>query len=177
MVESATVPALPRYRVVLAKEDFKFSVAHFTLWDGGGAELLHGHNYRVQVELSGGELDGAGLLADIERCKRSLRALCARLDSRTLLPAKSDRLLCTRRGDAIEARLGERCYSFPVADTLLLPLANTSIELLARMLWHELAPDLRGSRVEVLAVSVEESPGQSCWYEDRLTPASRDPSS
>jgi 6-pyruvoyltetrahydropterin/6-carboxytetrahydropterin synthase len=171
------VSALPRYRIVLAKEDFKFSAAHFTLWNGGGAELLHGHNYQVQVELTGSELDGAGLLADIERCKQSLRALCSRLDSRTLLPAQSDRLQCTRNGDAVEARLGGRRYTFPAADTLLLPLANTSIELLARMLWHELAPELRGSRVEVLAVSVEESAGQRCWYEDRLTAASPGPSS
>jgi 6-pyruvoyltetrahydropterin/6-carboxytetrahydropterin synthase len=70
----------------------------------------------------------------------------------------------------VEARLGDRCYSFPAADVVLLPLANTSIELLARLLWHDLAPDLRGSRVETLAVGVEESAGQLCWYEDRLTP-------
>jgi 6-pyruvoyltetrahydropterin/6-carboxytetrahydropterin synthase len=171
------VSALPRYRVVLAKEDFKFSAAHFTLWSGGGAELLHGHNYQVQLELSGTTLDDAGLLVDIERCKRLLRALCARLDSRTLLPAASERLVCARRGDTVEARLGDRCYVFPAADTLLLPLANTSIELLARMLWHDLAAELRGSRVEVLAVAVEEAAGQRCWYEDRVTPASPGPSS
>lgn len=169
--------ALPRYRVVLAKEDFKFSAAHFTLWSGGGAELLHGHNYQVQLELSGAELDDAGLLVDIERCKRSLRALCARLDSRTLLPAQSSRLVCSRRGDSVEVRLGERLYVFPAADTLLLPLANTSIELLARMLWRDLAADLHGSRVELLAVAVEEAAGQRCWYEDRVTPESPAPSS
>ncbi|MBV8200970.1 MAG: 6-carboxytetrahydropterin synthase [Acidobacteria bacterium] len=167
----------PRYRVVLAKEDFKFSAAHFTLWSGGGAELLHGHNYQVQLELSGSALDDVGLLVDIERCKRSLRALCARLDSRTLLPAGSERLVCVRRGETVEARLGDRCYAFPAADTLLLPLINTSIELLARMLWHDLAAELRGSRVEVLAVAVEEAAGQRCWYEDRVTPASPGPSS
>jgi len=171
------VSSLPRYRVVLAKEDFKFSAAHFTLWSGGGAELLHGHNYQVQVELAGCELDDAGLLVDLEQCKRMLRALCDRLDSRTLLPAASERLLCTRRGETVEARLGDRCYVFPAADTLLLPLVNTSIELLARMLWHELAAALRGSRVETLAVSVEESAGQRCWYEDRITAASPGPSS
>ena len=169
--------ALPRYRVVLAKEDFKFSAAHFTLWSGGGAELLHGHNYQVQLELSGAELDDAGLLADLERCKRALRALCARLDSRTLLPAESDRLVCSRRGETVEARLGDRRYVFPAADTLLLPLANTSMELLARMLWRDLAAELRGSRVEVLAVAVAEAAGQRCWYEDRVTPASPVPSS
>ena len=56
-------------------------------------------------------------------------------------------------------------YRFPAADTLVLPLANTSIELLARMLWHDLSPHLAGSRVEALAVSVEETAGQECWYE------------
>ncbi len=168
---------LPHFRIVLAKEDFKFSAAHFTLWGDGRAELLHGHNYRVRAELQGSELDAEGLLADLESCKGSLRALCRRLDSRTLLPAASERLICSLRGDLVEARLGERCYSFPAADALLLPLVNTSIELLARMFWHDLAPELRRSRVETLAVAVEESAGQSCWYEDRLTSAARAPSS
>ncbi len=163
--------------MVLAKEDFKFSAAHFTLWSDGRAELLHGHNYRVRVELRGSELDAAGLLADLESCKGSIRALCRRLDSRTLLPAASPRLICCRHGDVVEARLDERCYSFPAADALLLPLANTSIELLAHMLWHDLAPGLRDSRVEVLAVAVEESAGQSCWYEARLTSEAHVPSS
>src|SRR5262249_36641926 len=70
----------PRYRMVLAKEDFKFAAAHFTLLPGGAAELLHGHNYRVRVALTGGELDGDGLLVDLERFKRALRALCRRFD-------------------------------------------------------------------------------------------------
>ena len=159
---------MPRYRIVLAKEDFKFSSAHFTIFAGGQAELLHGHNYHVEVELAGDELDEEGLLVDLERFKRELRGLCARLDSRTLLPAESPRLEWSRDGDSLEVRFGARSYRLPAADTLLLPLANTSIELLARMLWHDLAGHLEGSRVDTLAVSVEESAGQRCWYEDRL---------
>src|SRR6185295_10724777 len=159
---------MSRYRIVLAKEDFKFSAAHFTLFADGRAELLHGHNYRVRVELSGSDLDAEGLLLDIESFKRAIRQLCARLDSRTLIPGESRRLRCTREGDAIDVRCGERSYRFPAADTLLLPLANTSIELLARMLWRDLVPHLAGSRVEALGVSVEESAGQRCWYEESL---------
>jgi 6-pyruvoyltetrahydropterin/6-carboxytetrahydropterin synthase len=159
---------MPRYRMVLAKEDFKFSAAHFTLFGDGRAELLHGHNYRVRVELGGGELDGDGLLVDIERLKRELRALCARLDSRTLIPTKSPRLQWSEGEDSIEVRFGARIYRFPTADTLLLPLANTSIELLARSLWSDLAPHLAGSRVDSLAVSVEETAGQECWYEEAV---------
>jgi len=159
---------MPRYRIVLAKEDFKFSSAHFTLFADGRAELLHGHNYRVRVELSGRDLDGEGLLLDIESFKREVRRLCSSLDSRTLIPGESRRLTVSRTEQAVEVRCGERAYRFPAADALLLPLANTSIELLARMLWNDLVPHLAGSRVEVLAVSVEESAGQRCWYEERV---------
>lgn len=167
---------LPRYRIVLAKEDFKFSAAHFTLFVGGRAELLHGHNYRVRVEVAGGSLDGEGLLVDLEQLKRTLRALCGRLDSRTLLPAESTRLQIEHQGDAVEVRCDGRGYRLPASDTLLLPLANTSIELLARMIWRELAAHLAGSRAETLSVSVEESAGQSCWYEDRLISSENMPS-
>jgi 6-pyruvoyltetrahydropterin/6-carboxytetrahydropterin synthase len=159
---------MSRYRVVLAKEDFKFSAAHFTLFGDGRAELLHGHNYRVRVELAGGGLDGEGLLVDIESFKRELRARCVRLDSRTLIPGESRRLQWARQGDSIDIRFGERAYRFPAADTLVLPLANTSIELLARMFWQDLAPHLAGSGVDALAVSVEETAGQECWYEAAL---------
>src|SRR5437763_1287853 len=99
---------LTRYRMLLAKEEFKFSAAHFTLLPDGRAELLHGHNYRVQVALAGGGLDAEGLLVDIETFKKELRRECARLDSRTLLPAESGRLDWTREGDAVEVRCGER---------------------------------------------------------------------
>jgi 6-pyruvoyltetrahydropterin/6-carboxytetrahydropterin synthase len=165
---------MPRYRVILAKEDFKFSAAHFTLFADGRAELLHGHNYRVRAELAGGGLDGEGLLVDIEAFKRILRARCAGLDSRTLVPGESARVEWARQEGqgteegSVEVRCGERRYRFPAADVLVLPLANTSIELLARMLWEELAPHLAGSRVESLAIAVEETAGQECWYEERI---------
>jgi 6-pyruvoyltetrahydropterin/6-carboxytetrahydropterin synthase len=162
------MPPSPRFRIVLAKEDFKFSAAHFTLFSGGRAELLHGHNYRVRVELAGSELDEEGLLVDLESFKKRLRAICADLDSRTLLPGESTRLDWNRQDGAIEIRCGERSYRFPADDTLVLPIANTSMELLARMIWRDLAESLGGSRVDLLAVSVEESSGQRCWYEDRL---------
>jgi 6-pyruvoyltetrahydropterin/6-carboxytetrahydropterin synthase len=161
-------PSPPRYRIVLEKEDFKFSAAHFTLFAHGGAELLHGHNYRVRVELSGSDLDEEGLLADIEQFKKALRERCAHLDSRTLLPEANGRVQWSRDGDAIEVACGERRYRFPAGDVLLLPLVNTSMELFAKMLWEDLAPALAGSRVEDLAVSVEESSGQRCWYERGL---------
>jgi hypothetical protein len=43
------------------------------------------------------------------------------------------------------------------------------MELLARMIWQDLAAGLAGSRVDALAVSVEESAGQRCWYEAEVS--------
>jgi len=157
-----------RFRLVLAKEDFKFSVAHFTVFSADHAEQLHGHNYRVAVEISGPGLSQLGLLADVAALKAEIRRRCGELDSRTLLPTESPLVEVERDGGSVVARYAERTYRFPVADVLLLPLANTSMELFARYLWQRLAPALAATTADTLAVSVGETDGQRCVYEARL---------
>jgi len=156
------------FTLTLGKEDFKFSAAHFTLFADGKGELLHGHNYRMTVELRGPALDGMGLLADIAAVKDRIRAVCARLDEHTLIPEQSELLDLRHEGDSVEVRFGERAYRLPQDDVTLLPLINVTIELLARMLWDELAPTLDGSDLRALAVAVEETAGQRCRYEAPL---------
>jgi hypothetical protein len=97
-----------------------------------------------------------------------VRAACARLDGRVLLPAASPRVAVERDGDSWAVAAEGRAYRLPADEVVLLPVANTSIELLARLLWEELAPLLRGGRVDRLAVAVEETDGQSCAYEASL---------
>lgn len=166
----------PTYRVLLAKEDFKFSAAHFTLFPEGKAELLHGHNYQVAVELEGEELDSYGLLCDFVRVKRAIRRLCEELDTRTLVPAHSAELTIGEEGDGVTVAYRDRRYVFPARDVLVLPLINTSIELLARWLWQQLVPAVEGSPVTLLSVSVAETAGQSCWYRAPVAAAVEDPS-
>lgn len=159
---------MPRFEIRLAKQDFKFSAAHFTLFHDGRAELLHGHNYRVRLALSGDDLDETGLLTDVAVVKARLRTSCAALDERTLIPARTGRLAVAEADGAVEVRFAERVYRFPAGDVVLLPLANVSIELLARMLWGEMAPVLAGTPVRELAVEVEETAGQSCVYREAI---------
>ncbi|MFN7943516.1 MAG: 6-carboxytetrahydropterin synthase [Thermoanaerobaculia bacterium] len=159
----------PLWTLRLAKEDFKFSVAHFTLFSGERAEPLHGHNYKMAIEIGGDELDEVGLLVELDALKSAVRDLCRRLDDRVLLPAASELLEISPRpasGAAGEVEVGfrDRRYRFPLAETLLLPLANTSIELLARWAWDELSAVLPGERVLRLEVTVEETDGQSARY-------------
>jgi len=154
----------PEFSIRLAKEDFKFSAAHFTLFPDGRAELLHGHNYRVRLELAGRSLSDIGLLFDVSVVKRAIRARCAALDERTLIPTGTDHLSVDRRDGTVEVRFRERVYAFPEADVVLLPLANVSIELLAQMLWRQVVETLAATPVERMTVEVEETPGQSCAY-------------
>ena len=159
----------PTFTIHLAKEDFKFSAAHFTLFPNGHAELLHGHNYRVRVRLAGRRLGEDGILVDVARVKRRVRAACAAWDERTLIPSETDRLSVTRdESGGVEIWFGERRYRVPEQDVVLLPLQNVSMELLARRLWGEVAEELTGTAVDELTVEVEETPGQSCEYRARV---------
>jgi 6-pyruvoyltetrahydropterin/6-carboxytetrahydropterin synthase len=160
------------FAIRLAKQDFKFSVAHFTIFGPAEAEPLHGHNYRLAVEVEGGAVDELGLLADCDRLKRAARAACAALDDRVLLPEASPHLAIGRSGGerdagdagAIAVRFAEREYRFPAGEVLLLPIANVTMELLARWAWERIAKVARGGAVTSLMVEIEETPGQLCRY-------------
>jgi 6-pyruvoyltetrahydropterin/6-carboxytetrahydropterin synthase len=163
------VPRQALVQLRLAKEDFAFAAAHFTLFPDAPAERLHGHNYRVRVELSGSDLDGLGLLVPVGPVKARVRAICAALDEHILIPEKSAQLELRALGDAVEVALGTRSYRFPKSEVRVLPVPNVTIEALARHVWGELAPSLAGSPVRRLRIEVEETAGQSAAYESNLT--------
>lgn len=158
------------YTLKIAKEDLKFSAAHFTLFPDGSGELLHGHNYAVSVAISGTELDEAGLLVDIAALKKHVRNLCKNYDERTLIPTESSWLKVETLDGQIEVRFGERLYSLPRKDVVLLPLANLTMELLAKHLWEQTATSITRDASNILEVEVQETAGQSCAYRKPLSP-------
>lgn len=158
----------PRFTLRLAKGDFKFSAAHFTLFSPTEAEPLHGHNYRVLVEVGGDRLDDLGLLIETGILKRRIRELLAGLDDRVLLPERSSLLTLTIEGGAVDCRYADRAYRFPEREVVLLPLVNVTMELLARLVWRRLAEDLDAGVATHLAVEIEETDGQSCRYTEPL---------
>ena len=154
------------FSLLLGKEDFKFSAAHFTIFGDGEAEPLHGHNYRVTVELSGSVLDDLDFLVPLATAKRDIRAQCAALDERVLLPADCPHIELAQHGETVTAVFGSRRYEFPSSEVVLLPVANVTIEALARLLWLRLRDrwaHLR-DRVEVVEVTVTETRGQGASY-------------
>ena len=162
------MPGPAQVSLRLAKEDFAFAAAHFTLFPDRSAERLHGHNYRVRVELFGAELDADGLLVAVGPVKAEIRAICAALDERILIPEKSPRLELRREGASLGVALGERAYRFPADEVALLPLPNVTIEALARHVFEALAPALARTPVRRLRVEIEETAGQSAAWDAPL---------
>jgi 6-pyruvoyltetrahydropterin/6-carboxytetrahydropterin synthase len=160
----------PAFVLRLAKEDFKFSVAHFTVFGADEGEAMHGHNYQVVVEVGGRRLDELGLLVPVAELKRAIRAACRRLDDKTLIPERCPHLAIEVEGGVVVVRFAGRTYTLPESEVRLLPLENTTIELLARFLWEDLAQGLHNLPVDRLAVCVDETAGQGCRYEAPLGP-------
>jgi len=57
-----------------------FSAAHNLRGYEGKCENLHGHNYRVKVQVSGSELDQIGMLADFKVLKQIIEEVVERVD-------------------------------------------------------------------------------------------------
>jgi len=156
----ATIGGMPAESYVrLDKADFQFCAAHFCVFPGE-REPLHGHNYRVYVELRGG-VDELGYVAEFGWLKKIVRDLVAGLDHRVILAERCPGLSVQRRQGQLEVRWQDDCWAFPEGDAICLPIANTTAELLAGYLWdkvrqHLSAPTAWGT----LTVEVEETPGQ-----------------
>lgn len=157
-----------RYRIVLDKEDFKFSAAHFTVFSAEQAEPLHGHNYRVGVEVAGDALDELGFLVEFHELKGAIRGICSRFDEVTLVPTANPHLRVDAGEDAVDVEFADRRYRLPRSDVLLLDIENSTVEAFAREIWKELAALLDPERVDWLAVAVGETPGQCCRYEGSI---------
>jgi 6-pyruvoyltetrahydropterin/6-carboxytetrahydropterin synthase len=157
------------YRVRVEKDYTVFCAGHFITYDGHECEPLHGHNYRAAVALEGA-LDENAYMFDFTRLKRALKAVVDRLDHRMLLPTKSALIRVAQAGDEVEATYRDKRYVFPAGDVVLLPIANTTAEMLAWWIAQELRQSLGALPPGATAIEVEvdESFGQRAFYREGL---------
>lgn len=162
-----------QFTVTVAKEDFVFAAAHFITLPGHRCETLHGHNYRAGLEVEG-ELEPEGwYVLDFTMLKRVLRALTAELDHRVLLPTANPKLTVTPTDDRVTVAFdGAVRYVFPRVDCALLPIPNTTVEMLAQYLTGRVRDELTRAgvrHVATLALEVEENFGQSATYRETIS--------
>jgi 6-pyruvoyltetrahydropterin/6-carboxytetrahydropterin synthase len=105
-----------------------FVAQHFlTGGDFGSEGRLHSHHYRVEVTVTGDELDGHGFLVDIVRLRDELGRLVARYRDRTL------------------------------NDLPELAGSNPGVEVVARSMTRSLAEAFRGRGLKAITVKLWEN--------------------
>lgn len=150
-----------RYTVRVAKDYLVFSAAHFITFNNV-CERLHGHNWRAAVELDG-PLDENHYVFDFIALRDCTREITDELDHRMLLPTESKQIQVESQDEQIRVRFREREWVFPREECVLLPVANTTAELIARWIGQRLLDVLRVEHKftpEALRVEVEENFGQ-----------------
>ena len=156
-----------KYTVRVSKDYLGFCSAHFIVFGSNVCERLHGHNYQVAAEIED-ELKADHLVFDFIEFKQILEGITDSLDHRMLIPLNSDTLGVEVTEENVRITSDEKEWIIPRDDCVLLPIENTTAELLARWVSGQLSEKLEaklGQLPRVLRVEVFESPGQSATIE------------
>lgn len=111
-----------------------FDAAHFLRGYRGKCEALHGHRYRVVVQIKASRLDDIGLAYDFTELKQHLGDIISRFDHACL-------------------------NDVPPFDKM-----NPSAENIASTIYNELKPKLAQAPVSISCVEVWESPQNGVAY-------------
>ncbi len=158
-----------RFKVRVTKDHLVFCCGHFISYHGHKCERLHGHNYRTAVEVEG-TLQEDYYVFDFIALKKRTKEITDELDHHMLVATKNPVIKVDDTPKCVQVKYEDREWQFPRDDCILLPIENTTAELLARYIAGRLWESLRVNEnftPEVLRVEVEEAPGQSATVEWR----------
>ena len=167
------MPRPGEFRVSVTKDYLVFASAHFITFAGHRCEGLHGHNYRARVTVEGALDEESWFVFDFVVLKKIMRRLCDEIDHKVLLPLENPKIQLSEDGDSLRvAYEGKPRYVFPKVDCALLPVPNTTVEMLAELLTKRLRSELdaMGARgLTAIEMEIEENFGQSAFYRTSLT--------
>jgi 6-pyruvoyltetrahydropterin/6-carboxytetrahydropterin synthase len=158
------------FRVAVSKDYLTFSSAHFITFSGHQCESLHGHNYRVGVSVEGEVDPECAFVVDFAILKNAVRELLRPIDHRVLLPTQNPKLAYTESGESLLVHyFGEQRFIFPRSNCALLPITNTTAEMIAEYLAKQIATHLvKFANLSTIEIEVEESVGQAAYYRAEL---------
>jgi len=149
--------------IVIDKEYLKFSSAHFTVFSATERERLHGHNFKVAATFVA-EVDDNGLCVDYSQLKKKVLELCESLDEYTLLPQYSPYLEIKEQDQYYHVSFANETLLFLKADTLLLPIRNTTVEDFSYYILQLIVSDSAFQQlcpIQQIDVWVSSGPGQN----------------
>jgi 6-pyruvoyltetrahydropterin/6-carboxytetrahydropterin synthase len=161
------------FRVQVSKDYLVFASAHFITFKGHQCESLHGHNYRVGVAVEGTVDSECLFVLDFSVLKQITRRLVDTIDHKVLLPTLNPKLAYREEdGDRVAVDyFGQPTYVFPKRDCALIPIPNSTAEMLAQYLGTQVRDELaaRGyTHLSSVELEVEENYGQSATYREAL---------
>jgi 6-pyruvoyltetrahydropterin/6-carboxytetrahydropterin synthase len=156
------------FRVHVTKDYCVFASAHFITFAGHRCESLHGHNYRMAVTLEGSLDPESWFVFDFVTLKQLMKRVCDEIDHRVLLPLTNPKLTITEGESSIAVAYdGVPRYVFPRRDCVLLPIPNTTVEMLAEYLAGRMKTEIGSTaRLSSIELEVEETFGQSAFYRE-----------
>ena len=156
------------FRVSVTKDYLVFASAHFITFAGHRCEGLHGHNYRARVTVEGALDEESWFVFDFTILKKIMRRLCDEIDHKVLLPLENPKIQLSEDGDSVKvAYEGKSRYVFPKTDCSLLPIPNTTVEMMAQLLTERLRAEIEsiGAKgLTAIEMEVEENFGQAAVY-------------
>ncbi len=160
------------FRVAVSKDYLVFASAHFITFRGHQCESLHGHNYRVGVMVEGAVDDECLFVLDFSILKKIVRKIVDDIDHKVLLPTNNPKLAYRHDGEMVHVDyFGKPTYVFPKGDCALLPIQNSTAEMLAEYIAVHVKRELiEGGydHLTLLELEVEENFGQSATYRTSL---------
>ncbi|MFW9778977.1 MAG: 6-pyruvoyl tetrahydropterin synthase family protein [Candidatus Heimdallarchaeota archaeon] len=131
------------FSVTINRNASHFCASHALVLDEY-VEGLHGHNYRVEVEITG-NVSAEGILIDFIFLDELIKQLLSEWDHYTLFPLHNPRIsvLTSELDHNLQIRYADRIYSIPKAEVKLLPCRNVTTETLSRLLNEKLAETLQ----------------------------------
>jgi 6-pyruvoyltetrahydropterin/6-carboxytetrahydropterin synthase len=151
------------FRLHVVTDPDRLYCGHMTVYPGGRKERLHGHNFRIflDVDLADGSM---ARMVDLDVFRRALDAICAAWKERLLVAEHNPYFeLVVDDGREIEFRLCGDRYVCPRDDVALLPIENASVEGLAEhvaaLVVERVVGAIDRAIVVGLEVRIEELPG------------------
>ena len=127
-----------------------FSAAHFI---SEISEGLHGHNFKVVVNVSG-NLNKNFMVLDFRDVEAVLDEICEEMDHKIIVPEKSRDIEIKKSGESVELILSDKRYMFPVKDVVLLPIESNTTELIAYYVHSRLNEKIKG-KIRVIVTEKE----------------------
>ncbi len=157
------------FTIRVTGDDLIFSASHFITFEGGACEALHGHDFHVAAETHG-PLNPSQYIVDFLILREIIKGILNDLDHRVLIPQNHPRIHLKTIGNELEVTLGGRRWVLPKDDCLLLPVANTTDEMLAQYLAVRMSEALSERNISLpkaVKVEVRESGGFTAIYHHR----------